>query len=385
MEKKKNIFIVSGEPSGDFHASELAFEIQKLMPGSMLWGMGGANLRRRGVETVADLTGHAVVGFWEVVRKMPEFSRAFRRLIDEAEKRKPDCAILVDYPGFNLKLAARLKAMGIPVVYYISPQVWAWGTGRIRTIRKTVDKVLVLFPFERELYRSAGVNVSFVGHPLLDEVRPAFGKEELGRRLSLDSRALTVSLLPGSRKGEVSALLPVMMETCRTIREYFADRVQFLVLGCESLDPSLFTGIISRFEVPVKLVRGMYYESLAASDFALVCSGTATLETAVAGTPMVILYKTSLLTWMIARPLIRIPYIGLTNVVAGKKVAEEFIQFDCRPDKIADMVVPLLRDPRALAEKKLELDEVRRLLGETGASARAAAEVASFLGSIKRS
>ncbi len=379
MEETKKILIVCGEPSGDLHAANLVKSIKEIYPSVTFSGLGGRNLKNQGLNLYDDPTSLAVVGFFEVLKNLKVFRRIFVRLLKEIDKNKPDLAILVDYPGFNLRLAEQLRKRNIPVIYYISPQIWAWGENRIKTIKRTVSKMIVFFPFEEKLYKKHGIDASCVGHPLLDFVKPNLSKEEVCKRLKIDTNKITLALLPGSREKEINSLLPIMLETAKVINEYFFGRIQFLILRSPAVKEDIFHRAISGYQLPIRVISDMNYNGLSASDFALVCSGTATLETAVIGTPMVILYKVNFLTWVYIRLLIKIPYIGLVNVVGGGKIVEEFIQFDCYPKKICDYVIPLLQNRERLNRLKLELLSIKDSLGKTGASLRAAQIVVDFL------
>jgi lipid-A-disaccharide synthase len=379
MENPKKILIVAGEASGDLHAGHLVEEIKKLRPRTSFFGLGGPKMKNQGVVLSCDLTKLAVVGFWEVLKKLPKFKKIFRDILKKTDEQKPDLAILVDYPGFNLRLAEELHKKNIPVVYYISPQIWAWGQKRIHLIRKVIKRMLVFFKFEEELYKNHGVPVSFVGNPLLDTVKTSMPREELLRQAGLKPGLLTVCLLPGSREKEVKALLPIMLKCAKITTGYLDERVQFLVLRSSSVKEEIFLKEIDKYALRIKMLTGHTYDGIAASDFALVCSGTATLETAILATPMVVLYKVNFLTWFFIRLMIKIPYIGLVNVVKGKKIAEEFVQYDADPEKICDYVIPILHDKDKLARLKLELLSIKPLLGPPGANLRAAKEIVDLL------
>ncbi|HNQ50952.1 MAG TPA: lipid-A-disaccharide synthase [Candidatus Omnitrophota bacterium] len=379
MEKTKTVLIIAGEASGDQHAANLVKEIKRRDTDIRFWGLGGARLKDAGVDVRADLVSCAVIGFFEVLKHLGTIRSVYKRLLSDIDARKPDAAILVDYPGFNLHLAKDLKKRGIPVMYYISPQIWAWGKGRIRTIRETVGLMIVLFPFEEALYRAHNVPVVFVGHPCLDHVRPRQAAEDFRKTLSLEPSRLTVSLLPGSRTKEIKTLLPVMLDAAAMIKKTCPAPVEFLVLAAPSVPRELIDGIAASHTVPVKIVHDRTYDGIAASDLCLVCSGTATLETGILGTPMIILYKVNFLTWLYMRMLIRIPYIGLVNVVAGRKIAEEFIQFDAAAPRIASYCTAVLRDADKRASLRRELAMLKNALGSPGAGGRAAEAVIAFL------
>ncbi|HTY44706.1 MAG TPA: lipid-A-disaccharide synthase [Patescibacteria group bacterium] len=378
MEKIKTVLIVAGEASGDMHAASLVKALKDIGPAAEFFGVGGQKLKREGVELLYDMTTIAVVGFFEVLRNFGTFRRIFRRLLEEADRRRPDVAILVDYPGFNLRLAAELKKRDIPVIYYISPQVWAWGQGRINTIKRLVNTMIVVLPFEEDLYRKAGVPVVYTGHPLLDVVKPQASRQQVCGQAGLDPGKTIFALLPGSRQKEVKTLLPIMLETAGLLRASLPE-AQFLLLRAPSVPQEVFDRLLAKYPLPVRLLTDMAYDGVAACDFALVASGTATLETAIIATPMVILYKVSFLTWAYMKAAIRIPYIGLANVVRQEKLVAEFIQYDARPSRIADYIIKILQDPPKLAELKRGLAETAGLLGKKGASLRAAQVISDFL------
>jgi lipid-A-disaccharide synthase len=382
MEKTKKILIVAGEASGDLHAANLVRSIKEIYPKINFFGLGGKKLESEGVDLYHDLASLAVVGFFEVLKNLQNFRSIFINLLKKIDKNSPDLAILVDFPGFNLRLAKELHKRNIPVIYYISPQIWAWGEVRIKIIKRTVSKMIVFFAFEEKLYEKHRIDASCVGHPLLDLVKPDLSKEEIFKSLKIDKNKITLALLPGSREKEIKTLLPIMLETAKIINEYFFGRIQFLILRSPTVKEDIFRKIVSSYELPLRVISDMTYNGLSASDFALVCSGTATLETAVIGVPMVILYKVNFLTWAFIRFLIKIPYIGLVNVVQGKKIVEEFIQFDCYPKKICDYVIPLLQNRERLNRLKLGLLSVTDSLGRAGASGRAAQIVVDFLNKL---
>jgi lipid-A-disaccharide synthase len=382
MEKNKHILIVAGEASGDLHAAHLVKTIIKMRPDTAFLGLGGECLKKEGVEICYDIVGLAVVGLFEVLKNLKKFKEIFDGLLQIVDRRKPDLAILVDYPGFNLRLAGELKKRGIPVIYYISPQVWAWGRGRIATIKRLVDLMLVVFAFEEELYKKHGVPAAFVGHPLLDIIKTSSSKEEVLMKARLNAQKYTFALLPGSREKEVKVLLPIMLDTARLLYRQKPDS-QFLILRSSNVAEDIFRRICASYQIPVAIASDMTYDGLKASDFALVASGTATLETALLGIPMVILYKISFLTWAYLKTSVKIPYIGLVNVIRGKKVIAEFIQYDAKPEKIAAYILSVITDGGAVARIKQDLRDTVGLLGEKGASERAARKVVDFLGTLR--
>lgn len=374
----KKILVVCGEASGDLHAANLVSAIKDINPDIQFFGLGGEKLKSEGVSLIFNIVDIAVVGFFEVLKNLKKFHRIFVATLKETDKIKPSLAILIDYPGFNLHLAKELKKRGIPIIYYISPQVWAWGENRIKTIKQLINHMLVAFKFEEELYKKHNIPVSFVGHPLLDVVKPDNPKENLFAELNLDPKNITISLLPGSREREVKTLLPIMLDSAKLIRRSIPS-AQFIVLRSPTVDEDIFKNIFLRYDLPIYILSARTYAGLTASDFALVASGTATLETAILGIPMVILYKVSFLTWLYVRTLIKIPYIGLVNVVKQKKIIEEFLQYNATPRKIADYIVNLLKDTDKLKHLKNELLSLKNSLGEEGASKKAARIIVDFL------
>ncbi len=366
----KKILIVAGEASSDLHAANLVKEIRAFMPGVEFFGLGGAKMERQGVRLYANIVDLAVVGFVEVLKNIRKFKAIFNQLLREVDKLNPNLAILIDYPGFNLRLAAELKKRNIPIVYYISPQVWAWGRNRINLIKRLIKRMIVIFKFEEELYKGKGVPVSFVGHPFLDNVAS-------GSTLNLPTGRTTFALLPGSREMEVKRLLPLMLESAKIIREKIPNS-QFLILRSSTVGEELFNRILTNYQLPVYIFNDKTYEGLASSDFALVASGSATLESAILEKPFVIIYKVSWLSWLCLRAVIQIPYIGLVNIVAGRRIIEEFIQYQARPKRIANYIIETLSNPRKMTALKNELSRVKLLLGEKGASKRAAGIIAGL-------
>ncbi|SEM18213.1 lipid-A-disaccharide synthase [Syntrophus gentianae] len=330
-------------------------------------------MKDAGVDLWADAGEMAVVGLTEVLSKLRVVLSIMGRLKKSMRLQKPDLVILIDYPDFNLPLARSAKKSGIPVFYYISPQVWAWRKGRIKTLSRVVDRMAVILPFEEPLYRQSGVNVSFVGHPLLDVVSVSSSRGKTLRRFGLREDLTTVALLPGSRKGEVTRLLPDMLRAARIIAEKVPP-VQFLLPLADTLDEAWMKARIAETDSSpeISLIRGATYDAVAAADVAVVVSGTATLETALLGTPLVVIYKVSALSYLIGRMLISVDYIGLVNIVAGKSVAPELIQHEANPERIAAEVLAILSDPDRRKAIKAEFLQLREKLGKPGAAGRAA-------------
>ena len=378
MEKK--ILVVAGEASGDLHAASLVSALKKTNPEIKFFGLGGKHMREVGVEIVYDLTTLAVVGFFEILKNYAHFKKIFDSLVQKIKQVRPDAAILIDYPGFNLRLARELKKEGIKVIYFISPQVWAWGKKRITFIRKNIDLMLVLFKFEEILYADGSFNVKFVGHPLLDIVKSTMDRPQLLDSIGFKNNLSTIALLPGSREREIINHLPVMLAAAQEIYKTNKN-TQFLICQAQTVARQLMKDIIDRTKIdfPYKILDDQTYDGINASDLVLVASGTATLETAVLNRPMIIIYKVSFLTWVLAKLFIKIPYIGLVNVVAGQKIVPELIQFDATPRKISKLALELLNDTKRREKICAELYALKNSLGIPGASLRAAEEVTKFL------
>lgn len=377
----KRILIVSGEPSGDLHASNLVQDLKRLKPDLEFFGMGGGLSRDAGVEIDFDISGLALVGLTEVLRNIFTVGKAFKGLLKKIDSGRVDLAILVDYPGFNLRLAKELKKRDIPVVYYISPQVWAWGADRVKIIKACVKKVLVFFKFEEEIYKSYGIDSEFVGHPLLDTVKVTSPKEEVLKKYSLDEKKRTIALLPGSRMVEVRTLLPVMVSAARIISEntrHVTKNVQFIVAKHPGLPKGLYDGSIQNNK-DIRIAEGDTYNILNASDFAIVASGTATLETALIGTPLLIVYKANLVTFILYHIVKTTRFLGLVNIIANREVAPELLQYEATPEKIAQRTIDILSDEKKISAMRGDLKFVASTLGTPGASLRAARAILPYL------
>ena len=362
--------VVAGEESGDMRAAPLLKAIKSDFPEASFFGVAGERCRTEGTDLIADISALSVMGFVEVLSNLPRIKRTFDLVLRAAKERRPDAAILVDYPGFNLRLAAELHKLGIRVFYYVSPQVWAWKASRIKIIKKVVTRMLVLFPFEKDFYARHHYQADFVGHPLIDEVRANKSREIFLKELNLKPSAKIVGLLPGSRPKELHRHLPVMLKAAAIIRNEFPES-QFLILRARNLPESAFTPLVAAASVPVT-VSTDYYNALNACDVTMTASGTATLETALMEKPMVVIYQTAWLTSVIVRLLIKIPYISLVNIVAGKKIVTELLQEKASPRNIADILLNYLRDSKTAEKISLEMKIIREKLGESGASKRAA-------------
>lgn len=367
---RRKIFLIAGEVSGDLHGALLVNELRKLDPALEFHGLGGEAMRGAGVSLLYDLPSIAALGFGDVLRNYLKFRRIFYDALEKVRQEiRPHLIILIDYPGFNIRFAKKIGRR-IPIAYYISPQVWAWGKRRINTIARCVDRMLVLLPFEVDVYRGSGLDCRFVGHPLLDLVKPTKSPSDLAREWNLNGRKW-ISLLPGSREQEVKRILPVMLGAARLLHRKFPE-TSFLLTETPSLRPALYDSLVQHGSIPLKRVRNRTYDALACSDFALVTSGTATLEAAISLKPFVIIYKTGSSTYFLGKHLIRIPYIGLVNVLAGKKIVPEFIQQDATPEKIARAAEGILLDDQCRSTMIEEMKRVRDSLGGPGAAGRAA-------------
>jgi len=374
--KSKKILMVAGEVSGDLHGSHLMEAIQRLEPEVKFFGVGGEGLERRGMELLYRSHSLSVVGITEVFVKLRTILKALRGLKKFLEKEKPDLVILIDFPDFNLRLAKIAHRRGIPILYYISPQVWAWRPNRIKSIARLVEKMVVLFPFEVPLYESAGVDVEWVGHPLLDIVKPILSKEEAFQQFGLDPKRRTIGLLPGSRVQEVKRLLPPLLASAHLLQQEIPD-LQFVIPLAPGIPKTILLSYIKNS--PVKVVEHYPYDVMNLSDLLITASGTATLEGAILGKPMIIIYKVSQPSYWIGRALIRVDHIGLVNLVAEKEIAPELIQKDVHPQRIADEALRILRDPILSRKMADSMGEVRQRLGEPGAAQRAARIVTSLL------
>jgi lipid-A-disaccharide synthase len=363
--------IVAGEASGDLHGGNLIREMQRIDPDLIFYGLGGVRMKAAGVKLLADAADTAVVGLTEVVFKLGTILQVMHRLKTSLKKERPDLVILIDYPDFNLHLARIARRLGLKVLYYISPQVWAWRKGRIDTIRKSVDHMAVILPFEEQFYREAGVSVTFVGHPLLDEVRKKYARTEAMKRFGLKSEAITIGLLPGSRRSEVGRLLPEMLKACRILVDKLSP-LQFILPIAGTLDPDFVRDILRQFTVPVNVVREEIYDVISVSDVAIVASGTATLETALLEIPMVVVYKVSASSYAIGRKFIHVDHISLVNIIAEKTIVPELIQGEANPERIASEVRELIVQGGKAREMKAALAEIRGKLGTPGASQRTA-------------
>ncbi|UCC78910.1 MAG: lipid-A-disaccharide synthase [Candidatus Zixiibacteriota bacterium] len=371
----RSILIIAGEASGDNVGGLLCEEVKRLRSDIRLFGLGGDRMKNAGVEILYHIDRLSFLGFWEIVRHIPFMRSVESNLLLEMDKEKPVLAILIDYPGFNLRFARKLKSRGIPVLYYVSPQVWAWGRNRIQKIKSLVDKMIVVFEFEKELYSREGMEVEWFGHPLLDIIKPGLSGADFHNKAGLENDQRYIGLFPGSRLQEVERILPIMRDSVRTVRSKGMD-VMSIVGGAPGIEDSFYRKIIGD---DFTLMKNMTYDIMANADLNLVASGTATLECAILGKPLFVLYKTSPLTYYIAKNLVKIPDIGLVNVVAGKRIVPEFIQSDCNTENIAGKISDYFSNESYRGKMAGDLENVRSKLGQKGASRKAAESVLKML------
>lgn len=372
-----SILISCGEPSGDLYAAALLDELGRLDPTTRAWGFGGERLETAGCELVGHYEGLTVTGLSEALRVLPRSLDMYRTLLARSDRARPDLLVAIDFPDFNFRLARALKRRGVPVVYYVSPQVWAWRRGRLKTMKAIADRVLVIFPFEEPLYRQAGIPVEFVGHPLLDLARATEPRDRFLSSLGLTPTAPTIGLLPGSRPNEVQRILPDLVRAITLIRRQ-VPAAQFVIARAPNLAPDLFEDLDAGVQ-GLAGVDGRTDDALAASDVVLTASGTATIQAAIHGVPMVVVYRLSWLTYRIGKPFVHVTTYAMVNLVAGRTVVPELIQRGFTPEAVAAETVSLLTDRGRADRMRADLRTVREQLGTNGASARAAEAVLKIL------
>ncbi|OQB52709.1 MAG: Lipid-A-disaccharide synthase [Deltaproteobacteria bacterium ADurb.Bin151] len=368
----KKVMIVAGESSGDLHGSFLVREMLAIDPSLQFFGIGGKKMQEAGVRLLATSADIAVVGFSEVFSKIGSFIRIKSGIRKFMDQMKPNLVILIDFPDFNLNIVARAaKKKNIKIFYYISPQVWAWREGRVRQIKRLVDKMAVILPFEVDFYQAHGFPVHYVGHPLRDTVKTLFTRSRARLHFGLSEKKTTIGLLPGSRSAEVARLLPVMIDAAKIISKQIQD-AQYILPLADTLDEKTITAMLAESGINIKIISGQIYDVLACCDLAIVTSGTATLETGLMSVPMIIVYKVSLFSELIARMIIRQQHIGLVNIIAGKMIAPELLQRDANGPRIASEVLAILLNEDKKQEIIAQLNDIRTKLGEPGAAGRAA-------------
>jgi len=368
------IMIVAGEASGDLHGSGVVRELKKLSPDCDIFGIGGDKMQAAGMQLIYHVRELSVMGFWEVWQHLPLLRSMQKTLEALLNVRRPDVVLLIDYPGFNLRFARIAHEKKIRTVYYISPQVWAWHSSRVRTMKKIIDKMLVVFPFEVDIYRKQGIDVEFVGHPLLEVLNEPQNKKDFCKRYELDPNRRILGLFPGSRRQELERIFPAMLGAARILH---AQHDTQIAVGVSSVLEYEFVKSFARGDFPIQFIQHGTYDLMKNADVALVTSGTATLETAFYQTPMVIVYKTSFLTYSFGRFFIRIKNIGLANIVAGKRVVPEIIQRQATPQRLAQEALRMLDSESLRKTISEELSGVKKNLGTPGASKRVAQIVLS--------
>jgi lipid-A-disaccharide synthase len=363
----KFVVIVAGEASADLHGSNLVKAMKKLAPGIVFWGIGGKNMEEAGVKILFSSSEMAVVGITEVLGKLRTIARASGRLKRILKSKRPDLLILIDYPDFNIHIAKTAKRLKIPVLYYISPQVWAWRMGRVRKIARRIDRMAVILPFEKTFYAKRGVSVDYVGHPLLDSLSQEVDKKQVGVELGSEQGYPLVGLLPGSRKEEIRNLLPVMIESVQILGKRYP-KIRCRLSLAPTIEAEFIRSFTENSSVKIEIIPGNTLETLRICHVALVASGTATLETALMGIPMVIAYKISRFSYWLGRIVVRVPYIGLVNLVAGEEVAPELIQDDVVAGRLANEALNILEDDGIRENMINKLRGIRESLGRFGAS-----------------
>jgi len=360
----RKLFIVAGESSGDLHGSALTAELLRQDPTLSIKALGGPLMQKAGAQLVADLTGHAVVGLFEGIRNVGRIYATYRETVRLLKKDRPDAVVLIDYPEFNLRLARRAKKLGITVIYYISPQVWAWRRWRVRNIRKYVDKMLVIFPFEEGFFRERGVEAEFVGHPLVEALSDFPDRQTARAELQLPPDGLVVGLLPGSRSKEFEAIFPLLVESAKKM----VDRLEFPITFVCARAPAIENHLVDNHlasGVPVKMVSGKTYQVMRSSDLLLAASGTVTVEAMILAAPMIVVYKVSKLTYAMLIRFIKVSRYAMVNIIAGRQVVPELIQKNATAERIAGEALALIRGKR-LPEMADDLRAVTELLKSPG-------------------
>src|SRR5436305_2857153 len=375
------LLLSAGEASGDMYAARLASALKQRLDVA-IFGMGGPQMLAAGVEIITDYSEVSVVGITEVLKRLPSLTRAMRHLVDEAQRRRPPLAILTDFPGFHLRLARKLRPRGIRNVYYICPQFWAWRPWRVDLVRRRFAYALCIFPFEEKFYADAGVPVTFIGHPLVGNVQATLTREFFCRKYGLQESERIITVLPGSRQGEISHHLPVLVEGLREIREHIPGPPQIVVAVAPGLDAARLQKSFPA-DWGARFIANDTYNALGAADLAIVSSGTATVETALLGKPMIVVYRLSPLTARLAKPFVRTKFFSMVNLIAGRVVVPELIQDDFTPQRVAaeaeKLISPSEEGKQRVEEMRSGLEEVRRLLGPPGAVERAADEIVKLL------
>jgi lipid-A-disaccharide synthase len=365
------VMIVTGEASGDLHGAGVAAALKELQPDIYLYGVGGQAMASAGVNIIYDIKELSVMGFVEVVKKYPHIKGVFDKLVSVLKAEPPDVLVTIDYADFNMRLAKAAKGLGIKVVYYIAPSAWAWRRGRAKLIAESVERVAAIFPFEVEVYEEAGAQVSFVGHPLLDIVKPSMPREQAFHFFAADATRPIITLMPGSRQQEIEQLLPEMLRALELIQTSHPGIQSFLPLA-PTISRARVEEICGRHRIDIKIIERNTYDLMGISTFIIAKSGTTTLEAALMGAPAIIMYKLAPVTWLLGKLLVKIPYFGLPNIVAGKGILPELLQYDVQAEKIAALAEEWLNDAEKLTKVREELRAMQKKLGETGAVKRVA-------------
>jgi lipid-A-disaccharide synthase len=360
------IMISVGEASGDLHGGRVALALRELQPDIILLGMGGQAMRKAGVNIVYDIAELGVMGIVEVIKNLRRLYVLRDRLVDIMIREQPDALVVIDYPGFNMKLAQKAKDLGIPIISYFSPSAWAWGKGRAKDTAAIVNRVAAVFPFEATVYEEAGANVTFVGHPLLDIVKPSLEKNAAYELFGADSTHPVIMLMPGSRVQEIDNLLPDMVGAAELIAQKFPE-CQFYLPRASTISRERIAPLLSNAAINLTITQENTYDLMNISNLAIATSGTATLETALMNVPTVIVYRANPLTYWLGKWLVNIPYFGLPNIVAGRQVVPELLQAAVTADRIAVESLAILESPDRQQQIKADLAEVRHKLGESGA------------------
>ncbi len=374
----KNIFMLVGEPSADVHAAEVIKQLKQKEPDLTMWGIGGPLMQEKGFESIFPFSKFSIIGFAEVIGHLGFIMKVFHTLKSEFKARKPDLAILVDYPGMNIRVAKICHTLGIPVLYYISPQVWAWKKKRIHKIAEYSDKIAVIFPFEKDLYEEIGADVEYVGHPISEEIMISQTRKEFAEQYSLKTDKEWIGFIPGSRNVEIKRILPEIVDTVMNLKNLYKDTYEFLISQADSVSDQLFNKTISPVKNDMTIIRDTH--ALMKFSKIVVCkSGTSTLETAYLATPMVVVYITSHLSYLIARAFIKIKMIALANIVIGKKVVPELIQHDASAENITKAVRLFLEDVKYYENTKSELGIIKEKLGTFNTSEKVASIALSMI------
>ncbi len=375
---RKRILLTAAEVSGDLHAANLVGAIKRIDADIEFVGIGGEKMRQAGVDVRATTVHMGTVGIWEGLKYYPSFLRIEKQIKKMLREEPPDLLVLINSRDFNLRIARLAKKRGIPIIYYIAPPAWAWPDWATKRTARDITKVMAIFPFEAELYRKVGADVIFVGHPLVGVAGPTLSKSEAYEKFNLSSSHPIIGLLPGSRAYEIDSLLPMMLRAAAKIKRSLKD-VQFSLPVAASIFEKKISRMVRRSGIEVKLINNNIYDLMSVSDLVITASGTATLEAACLATPMIVVYKTSLSTWILGHILIKFPYVSLPNILAGKRIVPELLQFRATSNRLANLTFSLWEDSQRLEQMKIELNKVTRKLGEPGAIERAAQVVVESL------